>query len=263
MSTVKFGKIGKKINWVRRYLMYGPRSDTLTYVRRLNRLGARIDESLYMPAPELVLLDDTTPWLLEIGRNVGLAAGVRILTHDASWLMMKAREGVIRGHMAPVKIGNNVFVGMGAVIQCGVTICDNVIISTNSIVSSSIREPGVYAGTPARQVATYERFLALREARQIREAYVLAREYYRRFGVRPPQEVFHEYFWIFAPRKLEELSPVFLAKLGEHNLFEKSKQAFLESQPDFEGYDAFWRWCLHKIEGETRGGQAAGEYVES
>lgn len=262
MSLVKFGWFGKKVNWLRRYLIYGPRGDALLYVRRLNRMGARIDESLYMPAPETVFLDDTTPWMLEIGRDVGLAAGVKILNHDASWLMMKARDGVICGHIAPVKIGNNVFVGTGAIIQCGVTICDNVIISTNSIVSASIREPGVYAGAPAKQVASYERFLALREARQIREAYVLARQYYRRFGARPPQEVFHEYFWIFAPRDLERLHPVFLAKLREHGHFDRSKAAFLSSQPDFEGYDAFWDWCVKKMEAEPPV-RTAEEHVQS
>ena len=58
MSLVKFGWLGKKVNWLRRYLIYGPRGDALLYVRRLNRMGARIDESLYMPAPELVFLDE-------------------------------------------------------------------------------------------------------------------------------------------------------------------------------------------------------------
>ena len=58
MSLVKFGWLGKKVNWLRRYLIYGPRGDALLYVRRLNRMGARIDESLYMPAPETVFLDD-------------------------------------------------------------------------------------------------------------------------------------------------------------------------------------------------------------
>ena len=262
MALVKFGRFGEKLNRLRRYLIYGPRGNTCSYVRRLNRLGAKIDESLYMPAPETVFLDDTTPWMLEIGRDVGLAAGVRILTHDASWLVMKVRDGVIRGHIAPVKIGNNVFVGMGATIQCGVTICDDVIISANSIVSASIREPGVYAGAPARKVATYERFLALREARQIREAYILARQYYRRFGIRPPQEIFHEYFWVFAPRDLNHIHPVFLDKLKKHGYFERAKAAFLSSQPDFAGYDAFWSWCLKKMEAEPPG-RTAEEHVQS
>ena len=247
MSIWKLGRVGMAINRLRKYCLYGPRGDTRTYVREMNKLGASIDESLFMPTPESVFLDDTSPWLLTIGKNVSLAAGVKVLTHDASWLILKGVDGVIRGHMAPTRIGDNVFIGMNSIVLCGVTICDNVIIGVNSAVNRSIREPGVYSGVPARRTAELEQFQTLREAMQPREALTLAREYFRRFGKKPPQEIFHEYFWLFAPRNLETLPAVFLQKLEENGNFEQSRAAFLASQPDFAGYDDFWRWCREKI----------------
>ena len=247
MSMLRLGRVGAALNRLRKYCLYGPRSDSLAYVRRMNRLGAQIDESLSMSTPESVFLDDTSPWLLTIGKGVRLAAGVKILTHDASWLVLQGADGVIRGHMAPTRIGSNVFVGMNSIILCGVTICDNVIIGVNSVVDRSIREPGVYSGVPARRTAELEQFQTLREAMQPREALTLAREYFRRFGKKPPQEIFHEYFWLFAPRNLETLPAVFLQKLEENGNFEQSRAAFLASQPDFAGYDDFWRWCREKI----------------
>ena len=244
---IRLGRAGAALNRLRKFFLYGQRGNTLSYVRQMNKLGARIDESLYMPTPESVFLDDTSPWLLTIGRNVNLAAGVKILTHDASWLVLKKMDGVVRGHMAPTRIGSNVSIGMNSIVLCGVTICDNVIVGVNSVVGSSIREPGVYSGVPARRVASLEQFKTLREAMQPREALSLAREYYRRFGEKPPQEVFHEYFWLFAPRDMTSLPPAFCRKLAETGGFDQSQEAFLASVPDFDGYDAFWDWCLERI----------------
>ena len=59
-----------RINRLRRRLLYSYRAETLRYIRRLNRLGAKIDESVSMSVPESVRLDETTPWMLEIGKNV-------------------------------------------------------------------------------------------------------------------------------------------------------------------------------------------------
>lgn len=248
MALLHLGTFASALNRVRKYLLYGPRSSTLSYIRLLNRAGARIDESLYMPTPESVFLDDTAPYLLEIGANVFLAAGVKILTHDASWLVLKSEDGVLRGRRAPVKIGRNVSVGMNSIVLCNVTICDNVIIGTNSVVDRSLSQPGVYAGNPVRLVAPYESYKALRDGMQLREAVRVAAAYYERFGTKPPQEVFNEYFWLFAPRDLDRLAPDFLRQLTEHGDAEKSLQAFLHSEPDFDGYDAFWDWCMtHKI----------------
>ncbi|WP_434049425.1 DapH/DapD/GlmU-related protein [Marinobacter salarius] len=43
-------------------------------------------------------------------------------------------------------------VGANSYIAPGVKICDNVLIGTNSVVVTSISEPGVYSGNPARRV---------------------------------------------------------------------------------------------------------------
>lgn len=248
MSLVKWNGLTRQLNRLRKWLLYGPRSDTLAYVRRLNARGARIDESLNMPTPESVCLDDTNPYMLEIGKNVSIAAGVKILTHDAANLALKGRDGRIRGHIAPVKIGDNVFIGMDSIILCGVTICNDVIIGAGSVVSVSIRKPGVYTGSPARLAVPYEDYRELREAHQLREAYTMAAQYYRRFGKKPPQENFYEYFWLFAPRQIDMLPEPFLQQMRESGNFAYTVEKFMESEPEFDGYDAFWSWCLSKLE---------------
>jgi acetyltransferase-like isoleucine patch superfamily enzyme len=49
-----------------------------------------------------------------------------------------------------IKIGNNVFIGINAIILPGVTIGNNVIIGAGSLVNSDIPDNSVVAGIPAR-----------------------------------------------------------------------------------------------------------------
>ena len=60
------------------------------------------------------------------------------------------------GHNAIIhgaKVGNNVLVGMGAILMDNAVIPDNTIIAAGAVVlSNSVLEPGVYAGIPAKKV---------------------------------------------------------------------------------------------------------------
>jgi len=251
-SLFRMGPIMGKLNALRKFLLYGYRYNSAAYIRRMNQLGARIDESVVLYSPETIALDASMPFLLEIGKNVHITAHVDILTHDGVWMAMNGNDGCILGHAAPVKIGNNVFIGRYSMILCGVTICDNVIIGARSLVKSDIEEPGVYAGNPARLVCPYETYRGLRQDRQLEEAYAIAERYYTCCGQMPPQELFADYFWIFAPRDFDKLPPVFRQRMTLGGNLEGSRQAFLASQPDFDGYEAFWNWCYERIRTMTQ-----------
>ena len=60
------------------------------------------------------------------------------------------------GHNAIIhgaKVGNNVLVGMGAILMDNAVIPDNTIIAAGAVVlSNSVLEPGIYAGIPAKKV---------------------------------------------------------------------------------------------------------------
>lgn len=160
--------------------------------------------------------------------------------------MDNALTGRVTGHIAPVSIGNNVFVGMNSVILCGVSICDNVIIGAGSVVSSSIKKSGVYSGNPAKLVAPLDVFFEFREERMLSEAYTLAEKYYEAFGQKPPEELFNEYFYLFCPRRKDALDESFLRQMNR-GANEKALDAFLSSEPEFESYDAFWAYCMERM----------------
>lgn len=56
---------------------------------------------------------------------------------------------------APIKIGNNVWIGEGAIIMPGVTIGDGCVIGAHSFVTKSIPENSVAVGSPAKVIKHY------------------------------------------------------------------------------------------------------------
>jgi serine O-acetyltransferase len=51
------------------------------------------------------------------------------------------------------EFGDNVVIGTGSVILGPISICDNVMIGSMSLVNKSIHEPGVYVGIPVKKVS--------------------------------------------------------------------------------------------------------------
>lgn len=98
-------------------------------------------------------IDSTWPWLISIGDNVTISTNVTILAHDASTNIVHQSTRLGR-----VAIGNNVFVGTRAVILCGVTIGENVVIGAGSVVTHDLPSNGVYAGVPAQKICTIEEY---------------------------------------------------------------------------------------------------------
>ena len=113
------------------------------------------------------IIDPSHCWLIDIGDNVVLAPRVHILAHDAS---MWNDTGYTR--IAPVKIGNNVFIGAGAIIMPGVSIGDNCVIGAGSVVTKSFPENSVVAGNPAQLLGKQSDFIQKHNAyRQSKPCY--------------------------------------------------------------------------------------------
>lgn len=250
MSLIKLGKLGQKLNDLRKFLMFGNRSSTKLYIRALKARGAHISDDLYIQTPESVFIDDTTPYMLTIGKNVFITAGVKIFTHDACQRIETAKNGSISGNIKPVNIGNRVFLSVNSTVLCGVSICDDVIVGANSVVSRSITEPGVYVGMPVHKVADIDEYFAKRTKNQLDEAYTLAIKYYEAFGKKPPEDVLNEFFWLYCPRNESAISKKCRSQMSLWDNFDLCLESFLSSDPEFESYDEFWDWCLNRREKE-------------
>lgn len=68
---------------------------TSAYLAHLRKTGMRIGEGTEVFARTTnILIDTTRPWLIEIGRNVQLTAGVKILTHGYDWAVLKPSTAI-------------------------------------------------------------------------------------------------------------------------------------------------------------------------
>lgn len=100
-----------------------------------------------------VQLDYGHPWLISVGENC-ILTNCRILTHDASTYSFLSRSKI-----GLVNIGNNVFIGVNAVILPNVTIGDDVVVGAGSIVTRDIPNNSVVAGNPAKIICTYSEYV--------------------------------------------------------------------------------------------------------
>lgn len=99
------------------------------------------------------------PYLVEIGSNVRITAGVQITTHDGGmWVLRNLYPDSYSqaDKFGKVKIGNNCHIGMNAMIMPGVTIGENCIIGAGAIVTHDIPRNSVAVGVPARVIESIE-----------------------------------------------------------------------------------------------------------
>lgn len=94
-----------------------------------------------------VILDVAT---VEIGNNVLFAPNVAVYTAGHPVHPESRNSGYEYG--APIKIGNNVWVGGNTVILPGVTIGDNCVIGAGSVVTKDIPSNTISAGNPCKVI---------------------------------------------------------------------------------------------------------------
>lgn len=96
-----------------------------------------------------VYMDDLYPELITIGYNARITADVKILTHFFDTRFIPQENRPFRFYKGRVTIGNNVFIGTGAVIAAPVIIGDGAVIGANSVVTRDVTENTIVAGVPA------------------------------------------------------------------------------------------------------------------
>ncbi|HFR3342924.1 TPA: sugar O-acetyltransferase [Streptococcus suis] len=95
---------------------------------------------------------DTCP--VTIGKNAMLGPNVQFYT---ALHPLKAEERIAGPEYgAPIEIGDNVWIGGGAIILAGVILGDNVVVGAGSVVTKSFGDNVVLAGNPARVIKTID-----------------------------------------------------------------------------------------------------------
>lgn len=89
---------------------------------------------------------------IEIGNDVMIAENVTIRDTDHAFTDITFPMRMQGITTAPIKIGNDVWIGYGAVITKGVEIGDGCVIGANAVVTRSIPPYSVAVGVPAKVI---------------------------------------------------------------------------------------------------------------
>ncbi len=89
---------------------------------------------------------------IEIGDDCLIADSVHIYDHDHRFDDVSKTIGSQGYVTAPIKIGNNVWLGAKVTVLKGVTIGDGVIVGANSLVSRDLPSNSICGGVPAKVI---------------------------------------------------------------------------------------------------------------
>lgn len=229
-------------------ILYREKYSSDTYIPYLRKKGISIGEDCTIYVPRKTTIDLQYPWMITIGNHVRITEGVRILTHDFAWSVLKrytsetVAEGNILGASGKVIIGDNVFIGMDTIILRNVKIGNNVIIGAGSVVTSDCLSDSVYAGNPAKRVMSIEDYFQKRKEKQLQEACELARQYYKKYMKRPSEDVFSEYFMLFSSKTPENEAYIEQMKLCQN--YDETLRVINNNQPLFTCFDEFLNYCF-------------------
>ena len=137
-------------------------------VSYLRRLGVRI-------GPHTAILNRVSdfggePWLVEIGSRVTITAGVAFLTHDGASRLVRhliPDSSVFGNRFGAIRVRDNSFIGLRAILLPGVSIGPNSIVGAGSVVTTDVAPETVVAGVPARAVCTLSEYVEAYRAKMI------------------------------------------------------------------------------------------------
>lgn len=99
------------------------------------------------------------PYLIKLGDKVRIASGVKFITHDGGmWVIRNMGLNKNADKIGPIVLGNNIFIGVDAIILPNVKIGNNVIIGCRSIVTKDVPDNSVVAGSPAKYICSIEEY---------------------------------------------------------------------------------------------------------
>ena len=117
----------------------------------------RVHEGLVSIGAKTVLGQECTISAFQqvsIGRECILADRVMLIDFDHGVTEVDRPIRLQGIYKRDVRVGHNVWIGYGACVLRGVTVGDNCIVGTNSVLTKAVPENAVVAGVPARVIRT-------------------------------------------------------------------------------------------------------------
>jgi acetyltransferase-like isoleucine patch superfamily enzyme len=148
-----FYRVKRLVSWP--YNIIVARLFPVAYARRI---GVNIEGhvTIYGSSYEMF---STEPFLVTLKENVFISVGAKFICHDGGVLPFRRQHPKL-DLAAPIIVGENTFIGMGAIILKGVTIGSNCIVGAFSVVSKDVEDGTIVAGNPARFVKRTDEYVS-------------------------------------------------------------------------------------------------------
>ncbi|MFT6128006.1 acyltransferase [Patiriisocius sp. Uisw_017] len=137
--------------------LYNSTYAALNHVGYAKKIGVNMGENICIYGNPNSMFG-TEPWIITMGNNVHITREVLFVTHDGGTLLYRNEYPDLE-ITAPITIGNDVYIGVRAIILPGVNIGDNVVVAAGSIVTKDLPSNGVYGGIPAKFIKSADDYL--------------------------------------------------------------------------------------------------------
>ncbi|MGK9117702.1 MULTISPECIES: acyltransferase [Sphingobacteriaceae] len=135
-------------NYIKRF--YDPHE---AFIKKLRKQGVKIGEYTQIVDKSRFLYEPWCANLIEIGNEVVIAAGVRLVSHDSSYTNIFGDVPTKYGHII---IEDNVYIGVNAIILPGVRIGESSLIGAGSIVNKNIPPRSIVVGNPCKIIGSID-----------------------------------------------------------------------------------------------------------
>jgi acetyltransferase-like isoleucine patch superfamily enzyme len=136
------------------------RTNVLDYrVERARRMGMKVGERCRLYSLSVA----AEPELVELGNGVIVSGDVMFVTHDGAIFTALERFQDVNGHYGRIRIGDDCFLGMRAIVMPGVELGANCVVAAGAVVMDSFPPNSVIAGNPATYVAPTAMYLKLKQ----------------------------------------------------------------------------------------------------
>lgn len=125
----------------------GHATDDARTAELLRARGVRIGEGCRIYSLEF----STEPYLISLGDRVGVASGVKFVTHDGAAHLLRRERPAIQ-FLGPIAVGDDCFIGENAILLPGTRLGEGCIVGAGAVVRGEIPANSVVAGNPGRVV---------------------------------------------------------------------------------------------------------------
>lgn len=210
------------------------------FVKYLRNRGINVGDETYFWSPNKTFIDVQRPCMISIGRGCKITEGVKILAHDYSIIVTRRIYNTHTGNAKKTIIGDNVFIGMNAIILMGAHIGDNCIVAAGSVVTKKFPDNCVIAGNPARIICTLDEYFQKHKDNEYTEAVEFAKEFYY-LNNRVPNilDMGNAFAWMYLPRNEETIREYnqFFYLSGEN--YQEVVEDFRNSKGKFNSFESF------------------------